>query len=223
MSRLSPRTRINSTPNAESGGRRVALTQINAGRSATGYRLVLTDGRRTGGCTMPSFSPKMRRQLRFAAFLVVVLVAYEAAAQSPPPVVNGPPIPAGQGRVWFYRVFFPEDTGGMPPVSMNGQLVGYARAGWSFYRDMPAGAYHVTVESYLPSSGWSKDIVLLPGTQVALAIEFRPYLHLEPKRVSSRHLQRHRRAGWRGLPACRADAVRHRLLTRCPGGLIKYW
>ncbi|HXP03601.1 MAG TPA: hypothetical protein VN808_05735, partial [Stellaceae bacterium] len=123
---------------------------------------------------MPSFSPKLRRRLHFAAFLAIVFIAYGAAAQAPPPVVNGPPIPAGQGRVWFYRVFFPEDTGGMPPISMNGQLVGYARAGWSFYRDMPAGAYHVSVESYLPGSGWSKDIVLLPGTQVALAINSDP-------------------------------------------------
>ncbi len=61
----------------------------------------------------------------------------------------------------------------MPPVSMNGQLIGYARAGWSFYRDMPAGPYHVTVESYLPGS-WSKDIVLQAGTQVALAIDSDP-------------------------------------------------
>ncbi len=123
---------------------------------------------------MSSFSPKPRLALRFAAFLAVVLVTCGAVAQSPPPVVTGPPIPPGQGRVWFYRVFLPEDSGDMPPVSMNGQLVGYARAGWSFYRDMPARAYHVTVESYLPGSGWSKDIVLMPGTQVALEIASDP-------------------------------------------------
>jgi hypothetical protein len=124
---------------------------------------------------MLSWLPKPSHSLRLCAIgLAIAIGGLGAAAQPPPPVTGGPPIPTGEARVWFYRVFFPEDTGGMPPVSMNGQLVGYARAGWSFYRDMPAGAYHVTVESYLPSSGWSKDIVLLPGTQVALAIDSDP-------------------------------------------------
>jgi len=123
---------------------------------------------------MPSFLPKPLRCFRFvASCLAIALVSFSAVAQSPP-VVNGPPIPPGQGRVWFYRVFFPEDTGGMPPVSVNGNVIGYARAGWSFYRDLPAGAYHVTVESYLPGSGWSKDIVLQAGTQVALEIASNP-------------------------------------------------
>jgi len=39
---------------------------------------------------------------------------------------------------------------------------------------LPAGAYHVTVESYLPDSGWPKDIVLQAGTQVALEIASNP-------------------------------------------------
>jgi hypothetical protein len=111
---------------------------------------------------------------RFAASLAFVLIGFGAAAQAPPPPVNGPPIPPGEGRVWFYRVFLPEDSGDMPAISIDGKIIGYARAGWSFYRDMPAGSYHVTVASFEPSTGWPKDIVLQPGTQIALSIQSSP-------------------------------------------------
>ncbi len=120
---------------------------------------------------LPQTPPWLRR---FAASLLFVLIAFSANAQSPPPVVNGPPIPPGKGRVWFYRVFLPEDSGDMPAISINGKIIGYARAGWSFYRDLPAGAYHVTVASFEPSTGWPKDIVLQAGTQVALSIQSSP-------------------------------------------------
>ena len=125
---------------------------------------------------MPSFLPKLLGRLRFAASgCAFILIGFSAAAQSPPPVTNGPAIPAGEGRVWFYRVFLPEDSGDMPAVAVNGNTVGYARAGWRFYRDLPAGTYHITVASFQPSSGWAKDIVLQPETQVALAIQSSPY------------------------------------------------
>jgi hypothetical protein len=125
---------------------------------------------------MPRFLSNRCWLRLLGASLALVVVACAAAAQSPPPVTNGPPIPAGEGRVWFYRVFFPEDSGSMPAVSINGNIIGYARAGWSFYRDMPAGAYHVTVDSYLQDASQAQDIVLQPGTQVALAIQSTPYI-----------------------------------------------
>jgi hypothetical protein len=124
---------------------------------------------------MPSLLQELPRRLRFlAACFVLTGIGFGAAAQSPPPVTAGPPIPSGAGRVWFYRVFLSEDTGDMPAVAVNGNTVGYARAGWSFYRDLPAGAYHVTVASFQPISGGTKDIVLQPGTQVAVAIQSSP-------------------------------------------------
>lgn len=117
-------------------------------------------------------SPWLRR---LAASLAFTLIGFGAAAQTPPPVENGPPIPAGQGRVWFYRVFLAEDSGDIPAISINGQVTGYARAGWSFYRDLPAGSYQVTVASYMPNG--SKEVVLRPGTQAALSIQSAPYVN----------------------------------------------
>lgn len=86
---------------------------------------------------------------RFALMAFGLLAAAcNANAKAQTPLIVAP-IAAAQARVWFYRVFFPEDTGGMPAVAMSGKTVGYARAGWSFYRDVPAGTYHVTVESFI--------------------------------------------------------------------------
>jgi hypothetical protein len=82
--------------------------------------------------------------------------------------------PSGQARVWFYRVFFPDDTGGMPAVSMNGNTIGYARAGYSFYRDVPAGSYAVSVASTGNTGNQTMDISLPPGSQAYLAIQSDP-------------------------------------------------
>src|SRR5271170_5258261 len=81
------------------------------------------------------------------AATLTIFIAGAVVAQPMAPAPSVPILPPGQARVWFYRVFFPDDTGGMPAVSMNGDTVGYARAGWSFYRDVPAGSYHVTVQT----------------------------------------------------------------------------
>jgi hypothetical protein len=120
----------------------------------------------------------LRRSLWFQGVVVAaaltVLVAGACAAQPMTPEPGAAPILPGQARVWFYRVFFPEDTGGMPPVAMNGNTVGYARAGSSFYRDVPAGAYRVTVQSVGNDGEPTRDIVLAPGAQAYLAIQSDP-------------------------------------------------
>jgi len=131
--------------------------------------------------------------------MLAAACSIKAEAQAP---VRVTPVAASQARVWFYRVFFPEDTGGMPAVAMNGKTVGYARAGWSFYRDVPAGAYHVTVESFIQDPSQAEDIVLAPGQQIDLAIQSDPgwisnlggfrrgtyYVGIEPARIAEIHL-----------------------------------
>jgi hypothetical protein len=145
------------------------LTQIIGVKGAVCTPATATLTSRSEGQTMPPFSPMPLRRLRFAAATSgFILIGVSAAAH------QRARDPSGGGRVWFYRVLLPEDTGDMPAVAVNGNTIGYARAGWSFYRDLPAGPYHVTVASFQPSSGWVKDIVLQPGTQVALAIQASP-------------------------------------------------
>jgi hypothetical protein len=116
---------------------------------------------------------KLLRWLRGGIATALMLFAAGAAVAQPAQPTTAP-VPPGEARVWFYRVFFPDDTGGMPAVSMNGNTVGYARAGWSFYRDVPAGNYHVTVQTFGVEVDPAKDLTLAPGAEVYLAIQSDP-------------------------------------------------
>ncbi|HEX3952621.1 MAG TPA: hypothetical protein VHW90_03540 [Stellaceae bacterium] len=123
----------------------------------------------------------MRRVCAVAALIAIVVVVaapqafaqnvMPASAQIAAPATMAPP---GYARFWFYRVFFPDDTGGMPPISMNGKPIGYALAGTSFYRDVPAGAYHLTVQTNGLDYGQSQDVVVAPGQQVFVKIDSLP-------------------------------------------------
>jgi hypothetical protein len=154
---------------------------------------------------MPTIS-RWSYSLHVAAAAALMILAAGACAAQPAPPPGGAPVPPGQARVWFYRVFFPEDTGGMPPVSMNGNTIGYARAGWSFYRDVPAGNYQVSVQSVGNTGDQTRDIVLAPGSQAYLAIASDPTwmsdrpgsrqptysVDVEPARIAAIHMAQSR-------------------------------
>ena len=148
-----------------------------------------------------SSSTPLRLLGRSAAGLVLLIACMGATPPQAP--ANTAPGQPGQARIWFYRVFFPNDTGDMPAVAMNGQVVGYARAGVSFYRDVPAGPYHLTVASEGVAVNQDKDIVLAPGEQLAVSIASDPswftggrreyrrgtyYVWFEPPQIAAIHL-----------------------------------
>ncbi len=122
---------------------------------------------------MPATSSS-RRFWQAAAGLAVLLAGGCAAPAAPPQGAALPPIPPGDARFWFYRVFFPDDTGDMPAISMNGTPIGYALAGTSFYRDMPAGQYHLTVESVGLDYYQSQDVAVAQGQQIYVKIASLP-------------------------------------------------
>jgi hypothetical protein len=142
----------------------------------------------------------------FAVATIICLAVGLCVAQPAIVADSAAPIPPGQARVWFYRVFFPDDTGGMPAVTMNGSTIGYARAGWSFYRDVPAGNYHVTVATVGLDFDQTKDIALAPGAQAYLAIQSDPtweanrpgtrlptyYVGVEPPGIAAIHFSQSR-------------------------------
>ena len=150
---------------------------------------------------MPSsLSAPLRLLGRSAAGAILLFMCVAATPLQPAP---GTAPPAGLARVWFYRVFFPDDTQDMPAIAMNGQLVGYGRTGVSFYRDVPAGTYRVTVETTGIDVNQAKDITLAPGQQMALSIASDPnwetsgrrsyrrpthYVWIEPAQIAEIHL-----------------------------------
>jgi hypothetical protein len=95
-----------------------------------------------------------------------------AACGQLPPVaaVDLPPIPAGNARVWFYRVYDPTESKGRPYIYMNDGIVGISEQGGAFYRDVPAGYYHVTVDTYGRDLYQFQDVALAPGQQEYLKI-----------------------------------------------------
>jgi hypothetical protein len=95
----------------------------------------------------------------------------------PPPTasIEIPPVPRGEARVWFYRDLEPYVTLARPYTRMNDWVVGISEPGGAFYRDVPPGHYHVSVDSYLPPFDATRDVDLFPGQQV--------YFKVLPSRV----------------------------------------
>ena len=85
--------------------------------------------------------------------------------------VSLPSIPAGEARLWFYRVYQPSETLNMTKVSVNGVYAGYARLGGAFYRDIPSGLYHIEVESYGRDINQSADVALVAGQEAYIRVE----------------------------------------------------
>ena len=102
----------------------------------------------------------------------VVLLLLSARCSRLPPVsaVDLPPIPPGGARVWFYRVYDPTESKGRPYIYMNGAIVGISEQGYAFYRDVLAGLYHVSVESYGRDLFQFRDVALVPGQQAYVKI-----------------------------------------------------
>jgi Protein of unknown function (DUF2846) len=88
----------------------------------------------------------MRRRLNWilalGALLACAIPPAPLFAQSAAPV---PPVPAGMGRIYFYRDYEPYESLGRPPIYLNGQTVGISIPGGTFYRDVAPGTYRVTV------------------------------------------------------------------------------
>lgn len=117
----------------------------------------------------PQESLPARWLSRARAGLVVVTLA--ACAQLPPvAAVNLPPIPPGDARIWFFRVYDPTESLGRPYIYMNEAIVGISEQGGAFYRDVPAGRYHITVDSYGRDLYQFQDVALAPGQQEYIKI-----------------------------------------------------
>ncbi len=121
-----------------------------------------------------TFRPRPRRlwQLAGAAALAVLTGCAVAPMSS---MDQAPMLAAGKARVWVYRDFLPGETMSVPAVAVNEGTVGYAYPGTNFYLDLPAGHYHVTVESYGKDVNQSQDLDLAPGQQEYVKIMSAPH------------------------------------------------
>jgi hypothetical protein len=80
-------------------------------------------------------------------------------------------IPAGDGRLWFYRDGGPYETHQRPYLRLNGRIVGISEPSRAFYRDVAPGHYIVTVDSYLSSDfGQFAEIDLGAGQEAFVKV-----------------------------------------------------
>ena len=103
------------------------------------------------------------------------LMATASCAQ--PPVtasVAVPPIPPHEARIWVYRAYEPYSGKGLPRVAVNGGYAGQAELGGAFFRDVPPGHYHVTVETYGVDVNQAADFDLGPGQDAYVKIVSNP-------------------------------------------------
>jgi hypothetical protein len=85
-----------------------------------------------------------------------------------------PPIPAGEARIWFYRNYEPYAGKGLPAIAANGGYVGAAELGGAFYRDVPPGHYHITVQSVGVDVNQTADFDLAPSREAFVKIVSNP-------------------------------------------------
>ena len=101
----------------------------------------------------------------------LLLIATGCAARAP---VAEAPIPAGQGRIWVYRIWLPSESLNLANIDVNGVYFGSVENGGVFYRDVPPGTYHIVPESWAhnPSTTPNQDtnVAVVPGQQVYIKI-----------------------------------------------------
>lgn len=96
-----------------------------------------------------------------AAALVAFLCPAGALAQASP----------GTARIWFYRDYEPSVSLNIATVALNGAPAGYVQPdGSAIYRDVPAGRYHITVDSAGTDVNQSRDVDLAPGQEAYVKI-----------------------------------------------------
>ena len=106
---------------------------------------------------------------QFAA--VILLLATAACAELPKTAsVAIPPIPAGDARVWFYRPIDAYDSMATPFIRMNDAIVATSMPNGASYRDVPAGPYHITVDSYGKDFNQDKTVQLAAGQELFVEI-----------------------------------------------------
>jgi hypothetical protein len=100
----------------------------------------------------------------------LLLVAGCAAPQQMAAVPAGP-IPPGQARIWFYRVYDPSLSRNIANVDLNGQRVVSVLPGdGPSYRDVPPGAYRIAPESFGVDTNQTRNVDLAAGQEIYVKI-----------------------------------------------------
>ena len=101
-----------------------------------------------------------------ALFLVIV----SGCTLPPAKNVAVAPIPAGEARIWVYRLPQSSAVPEMPAIVFNGAIVGQIGLGDAFHRDVAPGSYHITNTGAGRDVNQAADITVRAGDTVYVKI-----------------------------------------------------
>ena len=119
---------------------------------------------------MRDSAPRPRRWLLWASGLILITAGCADPPAMPQVPAAAPPALAGQARIWFYRDWQPSESLNLANIDVNGSYFGSVANGSAFYRDVPAGHYHIAPVSYNRDFNQDKDVDLAPGQQLYVKI-----------------------------------------------------
>lgn len=117
-----------------------------------------------------SSKPGATRWRRLVSSAGLLALAACAAPQQMAAVPVGP-IPPGQSRIWFYRVYDPSLSRNTANVDLNGaRAASVPPGGGSVSVDVTPGAYHIAPESFGVDTNQTRDVRLAAGQEVFVKI-----------------------------------------------------
>ena len=119
---------------------------------------------------MPTSLDRTTWLRRAGSIAGLLLLAGCAAPQQMAAAPTGP-IPPGQARIWFYRVYDPSLSQNLANVDLNGaRAATVAAAGPPVFVDIVPGAYHIAPESFGVDTNQTRNINLAAGQAVYVKI-----------------------------------------------------
>src|SRR6201997_4610949 len=113
-------------------------------------------------------SAKKRRWLGHAAGGLLMLLATPCA--TPPAPQDATPLPPGQARIWFYRLWDPSESLNAANIDVNGVYFGSVDPGGAFYRDVTPGVYHIMPQNQYIDYNQNTNVAVVPGQQVFISV-----------------------------------------------------
>ena len=115
-------------------------------------------------------APRPPRWLLWASGVMLIVAGCADPPTMPQVPAAASPVLAGQARIWFYRDWQPSESLNLANIDVNGSYFASVANGSAFYRDVPAGHYHIAPVSYNRDLNQDKDVDLAPGQQLYVKI-----------------------------------------------------
>jgi hypothetical protein len=125
-------------------------------------------------CVSPVNLRRLRLRRYSTQFYPILVAMFCAGCVSAPPSPGTTVTPIAvpnMARVWIYREYEPSQGLARPYVRINGMVAAISEPGGSFYRDVPAGSYHISVDTDGRDVNQFADIAVAAGQTVFVKVE----------------------------------------------------